>query len=299
MFLFRSLILIPTKDRCLLIKKTLTRLKKLKIKSKNIIVIDSSSKKNFLKNKKFYLKFKNNFLNSSPSISRQRNLGLKFAKNKNFFKYIIFLDDDIKINKNSFLEMNKALIKYKKLDIKAYGFNQINNQKENFFDKIKKNKIIKLMGLYDDKKGKILKSGFQTKINDISKDLKTEWISFAATVCKYEDIVNQKFDESFRNYSYLEDLDISIALRKKFMIVSKATYNHEKIIERTSFDFGFIEIINRHKIVTKHNLSKVSFYKMIILKILLNLIFAFGKNVSFFKRFSGNIIGLIYIIFFC
>ena len=299
MFLFRSLILIPTKDRCLLIKKTLTRLKKLKIKSKNIIVIDSSSKKNFLKNKKFYLKFKNNFLNSSPSISRQRNLGLKFAKNKKFFKYIIFLDDDIKINKNSFLEMNKALIKYKKLDIKAYGFNQINNQKENFFDKIKKNKISKLMGLYDDKKGKILKSGFQTKINDISKDLKTEWISFAATVCKYEDIIHQKFDESFKNYSYLEDLDISIALRKKFMIVSKATYNHEKIIERTSFDFGFIEIINRHKIVTKHNLSKVSFYKMIILKILLNLIFAFGKNVSFFKRFSGNIIGLIYIIFFC
>ena len=299
MFLFKSLILIPTKDRCLLIKKTLIRLKKLKIKSKNIIVIDSSSKKNFLKNKKVYLKFKNNFLNSSPSISRQRNLGLKFAKNKNFFKYIIFLDDDIKINKNSFLEMNKALIKYKKLDIKAYGFNQINNQKENFFDKIKKNKISKLLGLYDDKKGKILKSGFQTKINDISKDLKTEWISFAATVCKYEDIVNQKFDESFRNYSYLEDLDISIALRKKFMIVSKATYNHEKIIERTSFDFGFIEIINRHKIVTKHNLSKVSFYKMIILKILLNLIFAFGKNVSFFKRFSGNIIGLVYIIFFC
>ena len=233
MFLFKSLILIPTKDRCLLIKKTLIRLKKLKIKSKNIIVIDSSSKKNFLKNKKFYLKFKNNFLNSSPSISRQRNLGLKFAKNKKFFKYIIFLDDDIKINKNSFLEMNKALIKYKKLDIKAYGFNQINNQKENFFDKIKKNKISKLLGLYDDKKGKILKSGFQTKINDISKDLKTEWISFAATVCKYEDIVNQKFDESFRNYSYLEDLDISIALRKKFMIVSKATYNHEKIIERS------------------------------------------------------------------
>lgn len=299
MFLFKSLILIPTKDRCFQIKKTLIRLKKLKIKPKNIIVIDSSSQKNFLKNKSLYLKYKNNFLYSSPSISKQRNLGLKFAKKNNRFDYIVFLDDDIKISKNSFLEMNKALIKYRKFDTKVFGFNQINKQKENIFDKIKTNKISKFLGFYDYKKGIILKSGFQTKINNITEDLETEWISFAAAVCKYKDIVNHKFDETFTHYSYLEDLDISMVLKNKFIIVSKATYYHEKIIERTSFDFGFIEIANRYKIVNKHNLSRVSFYKMILLKILLNLIFSFGKNISFFKRFSGNIIGLIYIVFFC
>ncbi len=297
MFFYKSLIIIPTKDRCREIKNSLIRLKKLKINSKNIVVIDSSNKKNFLKNKNFYLKIKNNFLNSTPSISKQRNLGLKFAQKK-YFDYIIFLDDDINISRNSFLEMNKAILKYKKLKIKFYSFNQINNTKENFFEKIKKNKIIKLLGLYHNKKGKILKSGFQTKINDIRKDTVTEWISFAATVCKYEDIVNQKFDEEFSNYSYLEDLDFSIMLKQKFMVISKATYNHEKIIERTSFSFGLVEIKNRHQIILKHNLNKISFYKMIILKISLNFLFSFIKNISFFKRFSGNIVGLIYIIFF-
>ncbi len=296
-FFYKSLIIIPTKDRCREIKKSLKRLKKLKIKSENIIVIDSSNKKNFLENKNFYLKIKNNFLKSTPSISKQRNLGLKFARKKHF-NYIIFLDDDIKISKNSFLEMNKAILKYNKLNIRFYGFNQINNLKDSFFEKIKKHKISKLLGLYHDKKGKILKSGFQTKINDLNKDTETEWISFAATVCKYEDIINRKFDESFSNYSYLEDLDFSIMLKQKFMVVSKATYNHEKIIERTSFGFGFVEIINRHKIILKHNLSKISFYKMIIMKILLNFLFCFIKNISFIKRFSGNIVGLIYIIFF-
>ena len=298
MFLDKSLVIIPTKDRCYHIKKTLIRLIKSKIKPKNIIVIDSSIKKNYLKNKELYLKIKNNYLNSSPSISIQRNLGLKFAKKNKHFNYIIFLDDDIKISKNSFLEMNKALNKYKKYNNKAYSFNQVHNFKDNFFEKIKKSKISKILDLYHDKKGKILKSGFQTKINNVRKDTQTEWISFAAAVCRYEDIIKYKFDETFSNYSYLEDLDFSILLKKKFMVISKATYFHEKIIERTSFNFGFVEIINRHKIVTKHKLNKFSFYKMIILKTFLNLIFSFGKNISFFKRFSGNIIGLTYIIFF-
>ena len=75
-FFYKSLIIIPTKDRCREIKKSLKRLNKLKIKSENIIVIDSSNKKNFLENKNFYLKIKNNFLKSTPSISKQRNLGL-------------------------------------------------------------------------------------------------------------------------------------------------------------------------------------------------------------------------------
>ena len=112
MFLNKSLIIIPTKDRCKEIKQTLKRLKKLKINSKKIIVIDSSVEKNFFKNKKVYVKIKNNFLRSTPSISKQRNIGLKFASSINGLEYIFFLDDDIRITKKSLLEMNQALIKY-------------------------------------------------------------------------------------------------------------------------------------------------------------------------------------------
>lgn len=298
MFLNKSLIIIPTKDRCKEIKQTLKRLKKLKINSKKIIVIDSSVEKNFFKNKKVYVKIKNNFLRSTPSISKQRNIGLKFASSINGLEYIFFLDDDIRITKKSLLEMNQALIKYNKSKINTFGFNQVNNFNETVFEKIKKSKLSKYLGLYDFEKGKILKSGFQTKINNINKDTNTEWISFAAAVSKYKNISNKKFDETFTNYSYLEDLDFSIKLKKKFMVVSKATYHHEKIIQRTSFDFGYIEVLNRYKIVSKHNLNKLSFYKMIFLKTIMNLSLSFGKDISYFKRFYGNIIGLIYIIFF-
>ena len=299
MFLEKSLIIIPTKDRSLEIEKLLKRLLKLKINSKKIIVIDSSNNNNFLKNKSLYLKNKINFFYSTPSISKQRNIGLKFAKKFKKIKYIFFLDDDIHIRDSSFARMDIAIKKYRKKNIFAFSFNQKeNNYKKGFLEKIKESNLSKFLGIYHTSKGRILSSGFQTKINNIKNDTFTEWIPFAAAVCRYEDIINKKFDENFTDYSYLEDIDFSLSIKKKFIVVSKATCIHDKIIERTSLNFGFIEIINRHKIVLKHKLNKFSFYKMIVLKSLLNFLLIFFKNIFFIRRFSGNIIGIIYIIFF-
>ena len=298
MFLNKSLIIIPTKDRCVQIKKSLNRLKNLKVEAKNIIVIDSSKDHKFRKNRQVYLKHKINFSYSEPSISKQRNIGMKFSKKYKNIKYLFFLDDDIYIEKKSLFEMDKAIKVYKKKNLAAFCFNQIQKSKESLFERIKQTKFIKKLGLYHPKKGKILKSGFQTKINNIKSDLKTDWVSFAALVCKKEYFVKHYFDESFGKYSYLEDLDFSLTLKKKFIVVSKATCIHEKEIERTSFEFGKIEVINRYKIVNKHKLNKLSLYKMIILRMLLNFIFIFFKNFSFSKRFSGNVIGIFYMIFF-
>ena len=45
-------------------------------------------------------KIKIKIFNSKPSISLQRNIGLKKVINKR--KYIMFLDDDLIFNKNAF-----------------------------------------------------------------------------------------------------------------------------------------------------------------------------------------------------
>ena len=71
MFLEKSLIIIPTKDRSIEIEKLLKRLLKLKINSKKIIVIDSSNNNNFLKNKSLYLKNKINFFYSTPQFQNK------------------------------------------------------------------------------------------------------------------------------------------------------------------------------------------------------------------------------------
>ena len=71
MFLEKSLIIIPTKDRSLEIEKLLKRLLKLKINSKKIIVIDSSNNNNFLKNKSLYLKKKLIFFILHPQFQNK------------------------------------------------------------------------------------------------------------------------------------------------------------------------------------------------------------------------------------
>ena len=43
-----------------------------------------------------------------------------------------------------------------------------------------------------------------------------KWIPFAAAVCRYEDIINKKFDENFTDYSYLEDIDFSLSIKKVY-----------------------------------------------------------------------------------
>lgn len=295
MFIKNCLIIIPTRNRSYLIRKTINNLIKLNFNPKKIVVIDSSDAKNSKKNNIFFNKKKINFINSKPSISHQRNLGINFAKKFYELNYLMFLDDDIHLNKKSLINMNLGIKKNK--DVSVYGFNQISKKNYTLFDKIKQISLVEKLGLYHGKKGKVLKSGFQTIINNIEYDMKSEWISFAATVCKYKHIKNFKFDETFGEYSYLEDLDFSLSLKKKLMIISDATYLHYKDIERTSFKFGFIEVVNRHKIVSKHDLSKISFYKMILIKIFLNFISIFFRNIHISQRFVGNLVGIIFTIF--
>ena len=300
MFTKKSVLVIPTKDRNNQLKKTLNQFLSLKVSFKKIIIVDSSNYRNFKENKIFLKNKKIQHVYSQPSISKQRNIGLVKALKIKSADYIFLLDDDITFEKKAFKEINKEIIKNKgNTQIVGFGFNPKNDFTKNWFDKIKESKIFQILGLYHEKQGKILESGWQTKIQNVKKNLKSNWASTAALVLKFDKIKNKRFDESFGKYSYLEDLDFSLKFKPNiFLIVSKACFFHYNNIERTSFEFGFIEVVNRFKVVKKNKLNFFSYLKMIILKTVMNLIyFAVGK-FNFLTRFIGNLSGIIYIIFF-
>lgn len=298
MFPSKTILIIPTKDRPKKISKTLTNIIRSKIKFKKILVIDSS-RKYLSHNVKFYKSNKINYIISKPSISIQRNIGINYSKKLKNFKYIMFLDDDILIFKNSFIAMDLA-IKRNSENKKIAGFIFSNSKKNynTFFENLKNSKISKYLNLYDDKPGKVLDSGWQTKLLYTNKDIYTEWTSFAAVIFKLKYIKNKKFDESFGQYSYLEDLDMSLQFKSKnFLLVASAKYFHMEEIERKTFEFGKYEFLNRFKIVKKHNLSKISFFKMVILKMSLNFSRVFIGDLKFIVRFAGNIYAIIFILF--
>ena len=235
-------IIIPTRNRYNKLIKTISYLSKNSFFFKELIIVDSSENK---KEYKKYLesKFKNlnlKIFNSNPSISLQRNLGLrKVNKNSN---YVMFLDDDIKFEKNSLRIMKNFLIKNKMYY--GIGFNLITKDNYYFIEKFKKNKLFKFLGVYDETKGKVTPSGWHTKAINLKNDTLVEWLSTQAVIYKYKIIKKNRFNLNYGTYSYLEDLDFSYKIKKKLIIHSKAKYSSNNLVKRNKFEFGQKEIIN-------------------------------------------------------
>lgn len=294
MFTIKTGLIIPTRNRPKELYSTLQFLVKNKIKFFKIIVIDSSDKNLKKKINDISNKFKVKLYFSNPSTSKQRNIGLRILL-KSKIEFIMFLDDDLKFNKNSFNVMNSHINKYK-YKYRGFSFSNLNFQKESLLEKIKLSSIIKKIGLYSSEKGKVLNNGWQTKIYNLKRNLQSQWLPTACVIFKKNFLVGKNFDESFGTYSYLEDLDFSLQInpqRKRiFLVVANAKFVHLKEIIRTSFIFGFFEFHNRYKIVKKFNFNKISFFFMAFCKIIITALSIFISYKNMFKLF-GNIIGII------
>jgi hypothetical protein len=303
MFTKKTSLIIPTKDRAHKLVSLLIFLKKLKIKFNEIIIVDSSNIEEANKIKKFLSRNnlkKIHIYKSHPSSSFQRNLGLKKVTSSS--KFVMFMDDDVKFYKNSFIEMNKAINRLNfNNKIIGFGFNLINKNEKNNFLNYKNNIIINKLGLYSREPGVVMPNGWHTKINNLKKDTMVEWIFTGATIFKLKSIKNFNFDETFGQYSYLEDLDFSLSLtgkKKKLIIISKARFKDPHVVDRNNIEFGVMEIRNRFIIVNKHKLSKILFIISSLVRFNLSIFEFFKGNYNFFLRAIGNLLSIVYIVKF-
>jgi GT2 family glycosyltransferase len=260
-----------------------------------IIVVDSSENEiqNLVENicKKFYV----NYFRTWPSTSHQRNFGID--KKNSLSKYIMFLDDDVVFFDNAFDEMNKVIKKLEgRDDVAAYGFNQIQQENKTFFENIKNSTLSCYLGLYSNKPGVVMQSGWQSKILNLKEDIFADWIFTTVCIYNYNYIKNFRFDETLGRYSYLEDLDFSLNLKlinKKIFISSEAKFLHPINIDRSGFSFGVLEVCNRYKIVKKHNLSISHFVVISLFRFFISLFGIFSLNKKLLLRSFGNIFGFI------
>jgi glycosyltransferase involved in cell wall biosynthesis len=295
MFTKKTSLIIPTYNRAEQVDTVLSQFKKFKIKFFETIIVDSSGAYEKKKLKNLCKKYDVIIINSFPSTSHQRNLGLK-KKNKKT-NFVMFLDDDLLFYKNSFIEMDK-FIKNNNKKILGYSFNHYVkfNKKKSLIEKIKNSKISNFFGLYVNKPGIIMNSGWHTKIINLKRNTYVEWLPTAALVLNSTVVKNKFFDESFGAYSYLEDLDFSLNIKdnkSKFVVVSKAKFLHPNNIIRVNFKFGYFEIINRFKIVEKYKLNKFYFFYMSLIKSFHSLLYFFSGNINYIFKFLGNLTGII------
>tara|TARA_X000000950_G_scaffold235853_1_gene286402 strand:+ start:1352 stop:2236 length:885 start_codon:yes stop_codon:yes gene_type:complete len=284
-------IIIPTKDRPELLRKTLVFLKKNKNFFNEVMIVDSSKKYNFKKNIETiqYLNFKVKHFYSKPSTSLQRNIGLKkLSKASN---YVMFLDDDVDFKKHALKNMKNFILNNR--DYAGYGFNLMLKY-NSWTNSFKTNLILNYFDLYSNKPGKVSKSGWHSKAINLKKNTFVDWLPTQAVIYNKKTIKDRFFYLGFGSYSYLEDLEFSYTLSKKkrLIIVSNAKYKSDNDVNRNFFLFGKKELVNRYIFLKRNKLKYSKFLLMSFFIILKNFSQGF-LNYRYFIRFFGNIYGLI------
>ena len=153
--------------------------------------------------------------------------------------------------------------------------------------------------MYSAYPGKVLKSGWHSKIENVKKDIYVEWLFSGATIYKKKVIEKMRFNTSLGSYSYLEDLFFSYEVFKKgfSLIVSKnGKFKNPNFVERSNFKFGIKEIVNRYKFVKKFKLNKILFLINSFFRFIKSFLQIFKFKFNYLMRSIGNVYGMISIL---
>jgi glycosyltransferase involved in cell wall biosynthesis len=285
----------PTKDRAEDLKKMLKSFAAQTRRPDQVIVVDASQTPvesicNLVEGLKAdYIRW-----TDKPSAAAQRNGGLALVRND--FDLVCFFDDDQILHPDA-LEKMLSFWHAAPAEVGGASFNQANyiDNRPSF---LKKSRLSEKLGLYCSEPGKVAPSGWQSLYGKVDKNTEVEWISSQAIVLR-RNIMNEfKFDEFFDGYSYLEDVDFSYSVSRKYKIVIVADayfeHYHSSSGRVNAYRFGKVETRNRKYIVKKHQLSILSFYLSASIRGCMTLKDAlFGINQNALKRAIGNIAGLL------
>lgn len=286
-----------TKDRPQKLKNLLESIQSQTLLPTEIIIVDGGDKSVDYISKDFknlnikYMQLR------PPSGTKQRNLGIKSAVSADL---IGIIDDDIVLEKKAIENM---LLFWERApqDLGGAAFNLMNHPNI-FAESMKIHPISEKLGLYSKKRGAVLPSGFHTLIGKVEKIKFVDWLPSTAVVYRKKVFEEFLFDEWYKGYSYLEDLDFSYTVGKKYKlaVVPNARYYHFSAHggRGNGFEFGEREVLNRFHFVRKHKelSSKKCFLALIFRKFISLWVFLKEKDVYFLNRALGNILGFIKIL---
>jgi len=286
---------IATKDRPDELCRALQSIRHQSRRPDEIIIVDGGSVSiedvinKFLELNIIYLK------STPPSASRQRNLGIH--KVGSSIDLVGILDDDIVFETNA-IEKMVSFWEQASSNLGGAAFNLVNHPGLSL-GILKRLPFSKTLELYSSEPGVVLKSGFQTMIGYLNKNQFVKWLPSTACVYRKQVFRETCFDEWFSDYSYLEDLDISYTVGKKYLLAVVADANYYHLPATSSrlkaMEFGKREVKNRLYFVKKNKeLSLAHCYLDLSLRLLMNLgLSVTSRRLYFAKRAWGNVLGLI------
>ncbi len=285
---------VATKDRPDELRKMLESLLGQTHRPDQIVIVDSSADPVIAVTKELPELNIKYIHHTPPSASAQRNIGIRNVNPD--MQLIGFFDDDIVLASNALEKMLKFW-KAAPNDLGGCAFNLMNPAPRSA-SKLKELTLTRLLGLYSDKKGVVMPSGWQTLTGTVKDTLFVEWLPSGASVWHRKIFERFRFDEFFDGYSYLEDLDFSYGISKHYRlaIMADAKYWHypSPFGRVSQYRFGKIEVRNRLYIVQKHRLSLPRCYLSIMIRLFLTIGSAIKtRSTGDLRRVLGNCMGFV------
>lgn len=251
-------VIIPTYNRSLSVKRTLSLLLKSDVLPDEILVVDQSTDKEVATDIKSFCDENQEVVKyiwySTPSLTASRNIGIETARND----ILLFMDDDVDVSpdtlskiQSTFSDKNISMLGV--LDKKRVGLSNTRIfgllfGKTSFFKK---------------KKGYVLPSVFSRYPVSFNGIVETEWaMGYCFAVRKsLLQKWNIRFDENLKFYAYAEDLDFSYSYYKNAIKESKkcildsniaVLHNESKEYRTPSKSVTFMKLIHRYYINRKH-----------------------------------------------
>lgn len=312
-------VITPTKDRPQDIRKMLHSFMAQSHRPDQVIIVDSSSAPVSAVVDEFpALKINYKRWTEKPSAAGQRNGGIELLQNG--IDLVCFFDDDQVLHPDAIEKMlafwESEVLATQGCLAESMGVDNNETRRNvtsgdgsltpeekplgaaSFFDAswwdlrpslLKKSKISEMLGLYTRKPGGVASSGWQSLYYGMVKgnNLDVEWLSSQAIVLKRPILDEFSFDEFFEGYSYLEDLDFSYSISRKYRmtVVADAKFDHfnSPAGRGSRVDFGKIEVRNRRYIVRKHGLSMASYRLAMFVR------FCMSLRSGDYARARGNI----------
>ncbi len=260
-----------------------------------VVVVDAGARPVSLAGPRAAPPFLRHIRTAVASATRQRNLGLDAVGPD--ADLVGFLDDDAVLEDNAVEEMLRF---WEGADgaVGGAAFNLVNHPPLDLAS-LKHTRLAESLGLYSKRPGAVAPSGFQTMIGFVGRTAWTEWLPSTASVWRREVLRQNRFDEWFGGYSYLEDLDFSYRVGRTFKlaVVAGAHYRHLPAAggRGSGYAFGLREVLNRVRFVrTNPELSLVKCRAALVVRLLMSVASGIkGFKLAHLERAWGNAVGLV------
>lgn len=287
-------LIIATKDRPAQLQRLLNNIAEQSLQPDQIVVVDGSDNPNedisaYLETTDIeYIRI------HPPALTKQKNAGVNMVKGD--IDLVGFVDDDVIFEKNSLAEMI-SFWQYVPENQGGAGFNLCGYK---YSDSWLRSFFQRIFFIDDSEFGRVLRSGFNTRIWDTEYNQSSDWLGGGYTVWRKKIFETFSFNEWFVGSGLWEDVFFSHSVRRKycFTIVAKAKAYHLEgpVPNSQQIRIGKTQILNWVYFV-RHN-SDLSLIMCLwacsgrtswnLTKSLLTL------NVGLGLRSIGNTIGLAY-----